>query len=163
MSSSQYPPPPTSDYPPIYPATPNNAQFPDGQGPARGPYPQESPQALPKIENINEVLQAHALNANHALNDQRPLLPQQIPHGLPQTHQLKPNRLRKACDSCSIRKVKVRLMTFRIPSMLTRRSAMRLAHHAEHVFRSRFHAPLIDPAVDEARLTDTPKRSRSDG
>ena len=108
---SSYPPPSsTNDYPPIYPATPNNAQVNDGhgQGLARGPYPQEPP--FPKIENLNEVLQAHALHANHALNDQRaPGAPQQLPHGLPQSQsqQPKPNRLRKACDSCSIRKVKV--------------------------------------------------------
>ena len=101
---SSYPPPPTNDYTPIYPANPN-AHLHDSPGPARGPYPQEPP--FPKIENLNEVLQAHALHANHALNDQRAPA-QQPPPPLAQSQQQKPNRLRKACDSCSIRKVKVR-------------------------------------------------------
>jgi hypothetical protein len=108
-----YPDPPTTSdahYTPIYPATPNpNAQLHDNQGPPRGPYPQEPP--YPKIENL-DVLQAHALHANHALNDQR--VP--VPHPLPPLAQpppaQKPNRLRKACDSCSIRKVKVCLIMF---------------------------------------------------
>ncbi|CAN9396229.1 unnamed protein product [Alternaria alternata] len=76
------------NYTPLYP----NGQVLDGQAPPRIAYPQEA--AYPKLENINEVLQAQqALQANHVLN---PPLPQQS----------KPNRLRKACDSCSIRKVK---------------------------------------------------------
>ncbi|KAH7091032.1 hypothetical protein FB567DRAFT_437077 [Paraphoma chrysanthemicola] len=93
---------------PIYPANPN-APLHDGAGPPRGPYYQEPP--FPKVENLSDVLQAHALHANHALNDQR--APAQPPPTLAQTqtqtqqsspqHQ-KPNRLRKACDSCSIRK-----------------------------------------------------------
>ncbi|KAI4701082.1 hypothetical protein J4E89_010778 [Alternaria sp. Ai002NY15] len=91
--ASQYPAPPDGqdphNYTPLYP----NGQVLDGQAPSsRIAYPQEA--AYPKLENINEVLQAQqALQANHALN---PPLPQQS----------KPNRLRKACDSCSIRKVK---------------------------------------------------------
>jgi hypothetical protein len=107
--SSNYPDPPTTNdahYTPIYPANPNpNAQLHDGQGPPRGPYPQEPP--FPKIENLNDVLQAHALHANHALNDQRGPGHHALPP-LAQPQQQKPNRLRKACDSCSIRKVKVR-------------------------------------------------------
>jgi hypothetical protein len=101
-------PPATTEYTPIYPATPNVALH-DGQGPPRGPYYQEPP--FPKVENLSEVLQAHALHANHALNDQRAPAQQQLPApplALAQTQQQKPNRLRKACDSCSIRKVKVR-------------------------------------------------------
>ncbi|KAH8727847.1 hypothetical protein GQ44DRAFT_738019 [Phaeosphaeriaceae sp. PMI808] len=67
-----------------------------GQTPTR-PYPQE--------HNLNEVLQAHALHASHALNDQR--APAQLAQpSLTPSQQQKPNRLRKACDSCSIRKVK---------------------------------------------------------
>jgi hypothetical protein len=114
--SSSYPDPPATNeahYTPIYPANPNpNAQLHDGPGPSRGPYHQEPP--FPKIENLNEVLQAHALHANHALDDQRAPGPHQHQHLLPplahphpHPHQQKPNRLRKACDSCSIRKVKV--------------------------------------------------------
>jgi hypothetical protein len=105
--SSSYPDPPTTNdahYTPIYPANPNpNAQLHDGQGPPRGPYPQEPP--FPKIENLNDVLQAHALHASHALNDQRGPGHHALPP-LAQPQQQKPNRLRKACDSCSIRKVK---------------------------------------------------------
>ena len=91
--ASQYAAPPDGqdphNYTPLYP----NGQVLDGQAPPRIAYPQEA--AYPKLENINEVLQAQqALQANHVLN---PPLPQQS----------KPNRLRKACDSCSIRKVKV--------------------------------------------------------
>ncbi|KAA8627081.1 hypothetical protein A1F94_002157 [Pyrenophora tritici-repentis] len=86
--ASQYPAPPDGQdphYTPLYPST----QVLDGQ-PPRVAYPQEA--GFPKLDNINEVLQAQqALQANHALS-----APQQS----------KPNRLRKACDSCSIRKVK---------------------------------------------------------
>ncbi|OAL52130.1 hypothetical protein IQ07DRAFT_586463 [Pyrenochaeta sp. DS3sAY3a] len=99
--SSQYPPPPDGQdphYTPIYPS----ASVLDGQA-SRVPYPHahahphaQEP-AYPKLENINEVLQAqqalHA-NASHVLPP------------LSQPQQPKPNRLRKACDSCSIRKVK---------------------------------------------------------
>ncbi|EMD66457.1 hypothetical protein COCSADRAFT_298423 [Bipolaris sorokiniana ND90Pr] len=70
---------------------------------ARLPYPHDA--AFPKLENINEVLQAQqaqqALHANHVLNS-----PQPQPQSQSQSQQSKPNRLRKACDSCSIRKVK---------------------------------------------------------
>jgi hypothetical protein len=134
--SSSYPEPTTGDahYTPIYPASPNhNAQLHDGQGPPRAPYPQDAPFA--KIESLNEVLQAQALHANHALNDHQrgpsqhslpPLAQQQQQQHHQQQHQpqqqqqqqQKPNRLRKACDSCSIRKVKVLLLTlpaFHIP------------------------------------------------
>ncbi|XP_014551534.1 hypothetical protein COCVIDRAFT_42182 [Bipolaris victoriae FI3] len=69
----------------------------------RLPYPHDA--AFPKLENINEVLQAQqaqqALHANHVLNS-----PQLQPQSQSQPQQSKPNRLRKACDSCSIRKVK---------------------------------------------------------
>ncbi|KAI0624588.1 Fungal-trans multi-domain protein [Pyrenophora tritici-repentis] len=84
--ASQYPAPPDGQdphYTPLYPST----QVLDGL-PPRVAYPQEA--GFPKLDNINEVLQAQqALQANHALS-----APQQS----------KPNRLRKACDSCSIRK-----------------------------------------------------------
>lgn len=89
--ASQYPAPPDGQdphYTPLYPS----AQVLDGQ-PPRVAYPQDA--AFPKLENINQVLQAQqaqqALQANHALSA---------------SQQSKPNRLRKACDSCSIRKVK---------------------------------------------------------
>jgi hypothetical protein len=125
-NSSQYLPPQDPHY------TYSGAQVLDAQPvppvqPARVPYPHDA--AFPKLENINEVLQAQqALQANHALN---PPLPQQ-----PKT-----NRLRKACDSCSIRKVKVRRMLSRPvldPRMplLTRAlccSAMNQVHPVEPV------------------------------
>jgi hypothetical protein len=76
----------------LYPNGQVQVQVLDGQAPPRIAYPPEA--AYPKLENINEVLQAQqALQANHALNP-------------PPPQQSKPNRLRKACDSCSIRKVK---------------------------------------------------------
>ncbi|KAL5118464.1 hypothetical protein ACEQ8H_003640 [Pleosporales sp. CAS-2024a] len=100
MSSSSYPDPPaTGDahYTPLYPATPH-APLPDTAAARRAPQPQPQPGAYPKIESL-EVLQAHALHAHEALSDPpAPLPPPPPPH--------KANRLRKACDSCSIRKVK---------------------------------------------------------
>jgi hypothetical protein len=66
---------------------------------------QYSPQNIfPKIENL-DLLQQQAQHASHALNGQ----PNHAhTHSADQTP--KPNRLRKACDSCSIRKVKVSLV-----------------------------------------------------
>ncbi|KAF2739363.1 hypothetical protein EJ04DRAFT_531652 [Polyplosphaeria fusca] len=97
--SSQYPPPPTDDahaYTNIYPATPNQ-QLLDGP-PSQ--LPQYSPPNIyPKIENLSDVLQQQAHQASH-----------HVAHVAHAAHhvadQQKPNRLRKACDSCSIRKVK---------------------------------------------------------
>ncbi|KAF2195479.1 hypothetical protein K469DRAFT_722705 [Zopfia rhizophila CBS 207.26] len=97
--SSQYPPPPQpeeSHYPPIYPATPNT-QILDAQQ----QQIQYSPNIFPKLENISDVLQQQAHQANHALTDQRNHMSPSAGDQHP-----KPNRLRKACDSCSIRKVK---------------------------------------------------------
>ncbi|KAH6644102.1 hypothetical protein C7974DRAFT_14361 [Boeremia exigua] len=116
---SSYPAPPDQDaphpYAPIYPQHPN-AQLLDGQPPRVVPYPAPPEAGYPKLENINEVLQAQALHANHALTDPRPppgqapIPPMQQPQQPQQQQQQqqsnKPNRLRKACDSCSIRKVK---------------------------------------------------------
>lgn len=105
--ASQYPPPPDGDaahYTPIY-AT---AQSLDGPAP-RAPYPPPPEPPFPKLENINEVLQAQqALHANHA---------QILPPHSPASQQPKPNRLRKACDSCSARKVKVGLGALVLPAM----------------------------------------------
>ncbi|KAI8939110.1 hypothetical protein NX059_004945 [Plenodomus lindquistii] len=104
--ASNYPPLPDQDphYTPIYP---NDVQVLNGPPPRVTYAPQEP---FPKLENINEVLQAQqALHANHALADQRPLQPhhQLSPsQSQPPPPPHKPNRLRKACDSCSIRKVK---------------------------------------------------------
>jgi len=117
--ASQYPAPPDGQdphYTPLYPST--SAQVLDGQ-PPRVAYPQEA--AFPKLENINEVLQAQqALQANHALS-----APQQS----------KPNRLRKACDSCSIRKVKVGNSPYHQLNSATNAvySATSRAHRVEHV------------------------------
>ncbi|KAL5389285.1 hypothetical protein DPSP01_002598 [Paraphaeosphaeria sporulosa] len=126
--SSQYPPPPGSEephYTPIYPPpTPQPGHELLGQGqpppPRLQPYPQD---IYPKVEDVLQLQQ----QANHALGaDQRqplgtqtgqqqaagpgvsplsmhdaPMLNQPQDSGGPKT-----NRLRKACDSCSIRKVK---------------------------------------------------------
>lgn len=112
MSQSSYPAPPEQDaphpYAPLYPQH-SNAPLLDGQQPRGVPYPPPQESGYPKLENINEVLQAQALHANHALTDQRaPPPPGQVPIPAMQQQQQnsKPNRLRKACDSCSIRKVK---------------------------------------------------------
>jgi hypothetical protein len=96
-------------YAQIYPASANAQEHDDdGRGPARGPYFQDhSP-----LTKIADVLQAHALNASHALDDQTPAQqPQSQPQSQPpltqqqqQQQQQKSNRLRKACDSCSIPK-----------------------------------------------------------
>lgn len=117
--SSQYPPPThddTSQYA-LYGQAPQ-APLLDQQ---HTPHPQHappqmqySPQGLyPKLENLSE-LQQQAHQATHALGDQRahqhPVDPTQHQIALQHTplphQQPRPNRLRKACDSCSIRKVK---------------------------------------------------------
>ena len=180
--ASQYPPPPAAHdehdahdahdaheaheahdgpYAPMYASAP----LLDGQ-PPRAPYPHEP--AFPKLENINEVLQAQqaqqALHANHALIDARP--PQ---HALSPAHahgqQPKPNRLRKACDSCSIRKVKVSAARELLgPARALAdhgHSATRPARRVEPVSPSRSHAPLNAPAAAGAPPIDTPKPSRS--
>jgi hypothetical protein len=90
-------------YPQIYPANANQGHDHDGPGPARGPY-YEEPSPLTKIA---DVLQAHALNASHALNDEHTPAPQPLPPLAQQQQQQKSIRLRKACDSCSARKVRV--------------------------------------------------------
>ncbi|KAF1963357.1 hypothetical protein CC80DRAFT_397288 [Byssothecium circinans] len=118
--ASQYPPPPGSDephYTPIYPAPPppqqqqqNNAQQQLGAlngevGSAQQPrmYPQDM---FPKLDNIHDVLQQQAQHANHALSDPRmgtsPTAAQVMASA--EHQQQKTNRLRKACDSCSVRK-----------------------------------------------------------
>lgn len=112
--SSQYPPPPTPDdthYAPIYTAAPNTQILDNGQ---QQPINYSSHNLFPKIENINDVLQQQAHQANHALSD-----PRNNPSPIPLTTDTQPksNRLRKACDSCSIRKVKVRPYSVpRVPS-----------------------------------------------
>lgn len=130
--SSQYPPPPGSEephYTPIYPQPPPSSSALLDAGPHQQlahqqhpppprptPYPQD---IFPKIESLSDVLQQQA---NHALGaDQRPLGTPTTQPGPVSPHSIhfppilnhrqdsagpKTNRLRKACDSCSIRKVK---------------------------------------------------------
>lgn len=142
---SNYPPLPEQDghYAPIYPSS---AQAIDGP-PQRVNYAPQEP--FPKLANINEVLQAQqALHANHALTDQRPLQPHpQLPPAQPP--QQKPNRLRKACDSCSIRKVKCdesgppcqACVALEIPCTFERPSRRRGPpnRHAEAIKKRRLH------------------------
>ncbi|KAF2878124.1 hypothetical protein BDV95DRAFT_624683 [Massariosphaeria phaeospora] len=108
---SQYPPPPTDEqYTQIYPS-PSGAQLldsPPHPHPHSHPHPHQHQQQLPynpsnypKIEDLNEVLQQQAQHANQ-LSDPRT----HAPTHAPALESPKPNRLRKACDSCSIRKVK---------------------------------------------------------
>jgi hypothetical protein len=97
-SHSQYPPPPTDDshYAPIYPATPSSQLL---DGPPSQSLQYTPPNLYPKIESLGHVLQQQA---SHALGDER----NAAPEALESPQQQKANRLRKACDSCSIRKVK---------------------------------------------------------
>ncbi|KAL1595265.1 hypothetical protein SLS60_009955 [Paraconiothyrium brasiliense] len=127
--SSQYPPPPGSEephYTPIYPAPPSQPshELLGAAGPQQQPRLQPYPQDIyPKVENLSDVLQLQQ-QANHALGtDQRPQLGTPTGQGAvagvsplsmhdapmlnhSQDAGAKTNRLRKACDSCSIRKVK---------------------------------------------------------
>lgn len=109
---SQYAPSQNEDpqYASVYPATPTSqlldgAQQQQQQQQHQQQQLQYSPQNIfPKIENL-DLLQQQAQHASHALNGQ----PNHAhAHSADQTP--KPNRLRKACDSCSIRKVKVSLV-----------------------------------------------------
>lgn len=74
-------------------------------------------------------------------------------------------RLRKACDSCSVRKVKV--LVLNVPSswtqMLTARSATRVDHPASPVPAWTFPVHSIDPVAEEDLRTDTLKRSKDSG
>ncbi|KAF2268460.1 hypothetical protein CC78DRAFT_510231 [Lojkania enalia] len=96
--SSQYPPPPTEEthYAPIYPAAASGQLLEAAQQGQQQGFSLQS--IFPKLENLTDVLQQQAHQANHALGGDPP--------PRPQAEQQKPNRLRKACDSCSIRKVK---------------------------------------------------------
>lgn len=117
-----YPPPPGSEephYTPIYPAPPSNnthQNLHDGERPSQRLYPSD---LYTKVEDISAVLRQQAQHASHALGSdhgtgahaqahgaQQQQHQQQAQAGSP-TDQQKANRLRKACDSCSIRKVKV--------------------------------------------------------
>jgi hypothetical protein len=115
---SQYAPSQNEDpqYASAYPAPPNSqlldgAQQQQQQQQQQHQQQQQQQQQLqytpqniyPKIENL-DLLQQQAQHASHALSGQ----PSHAhAHSADQTP--KPNRLRKACDSCSIRKVKVSL------------------------------------------------------
>lgn len=104
--SSQYPPPPQPEenhYAPIYPAAPSSQLLDNGhqQQIHYPPLSQNINQNIyPKLETLSDVLQQQANQANNALSDQR-----NVPQSAGDLHP-KGNRLRKACDSCSIRKVK---------------------------------------------------------
>ena len=115
--SSQYPPPPQPEethYAPIYPAAPNSQLLDNGHQQQIHYNPPLNQNIFPKLETLSDVLQQQANQANHALTDQR-----NAPQGPGDVHP-KGNRLRKACDSCSIRKVKVSLkaslVIYRFPS-----------------------------------------------
>ena len=169
MSQSAYPAPPEQDaphpYTPLYPQH-SNAPLLDGQPPRGAPYPPPPESAYPKLENINEVLQAQALHANHALTDQRPPPPMSVMHPLqppqppPPQQTSKPNRLRKACDSCSIRKVKCdesgppcrACAALEIPCTFERPSRRRGPpnRHAEAIKKRRLEDEDEDPASAHA-------------
>lgn len=76
-------------------------------------------------------------------------------------------RLRKACDSCSVRKVKVSvrpiLYFFAQSQQLTLDSVTKVVHHASLVPVSTSHALSTDPAGEEVLLIDMLKRSRDNG
>lgn len=107
---SQYPPPPTPDhqhYTPVYPAAAAAAAAANAQllSPAQAEQLQYSPPVDPsayaKIEPGLGAPNSH-LNHAHQPEEQSVQPPPPAVEG-----QQKTNRLRKACDSCSIRKVKV--------------------------------------------------------
>jgi hypothetical protein len=106
-----YPAPPSADephYTPIYPAPPASAPqngLLDGGPQQQRMFGQPPQDIYAKIENLSDVLQQQAQHASHALGGDpgAGVQPQQL--GSPADQ--KANRLRKACDSCSIRKVKV--------------------------------------------------------
>jgi hypothetical protein len=108
-----YPPPPGSEephYTPIYPAPPSNNTQQNllDELPATQRLYQSD--IYSKVEN---VLRQQAQHASHALSSDHGTGAHAQAHGAQQaqagspTDQQKANRLRKACDSCSIRKVKV--------------------------------------------------------
>lgn len=81
----------------------------------------------------------------------------------------KVNRLRKACDSCSIRKVRVSFVQHEpsvgpstvLTSILS--SVTKVVHHVELAQLSTSLAPLIDLVVVEVHPTDTQRASSVDG
>lgn len=181
---SQYPPPPTPDhqhYTPIYPAAAAaaaaaaNAQL---LSPAQAEQLQYSPPVDPSAyAKIEPGLGAPNSHLSHAHQPE-----QQAAQPLPPVveGQQKTNRLRKACDSCSIRKVKVSMdatstlhrgsarcsvRQFRSRSPLTRpcSSATRQARRVEHAQRWTFHARSRGPVAGAVRRTDMRKPSRNAG
>lgn len=93
---------------------------------------------------------------------QRPLPPLAHPSHAA-TESAQKNRLRKACDSCSIRKVKVCLTISYIRSAIAKPgSVTSLAHHAVRVHLSTYHARSTDRAAEEVLQIDTPKPSSGD-
>ena len=130
---AQYPPPPQADaqhYNALYPAPPGQQQLLDGQEqlsfssinqplyPKTDAGPSEQGPSNQQIHNLAHDLQQHTSlgdQQRHLAQAAQHIQQQHTPHSTPagshhpsaldQTQ--KPNRLRKACDSCSIRKVKV--------------------------------------------------------
>jgi hypothetical protein len=109
------------------------------------------------------VLQHQANQATHALGDHRN-------HHLTHTpEQPKVNRLRKACDSCSARKVKVSpverwekpAVAWEASKLADRGSSVMKGRHAKRVPPSRYPAPSNGRARGEDRLTGMPRPSRS--
>lgn len=115
--------------------------------------------AQQQIQQPTPVASHPASNAAQSLPPTQTSTPEQ-----PQ----KTNRLRKACDSCSIRKVKVsrrrdsfeasRAMRPELNADALLNSVTRLAHRAGHAPPSTFLAHLIDPADGADLPIDTLKR-----
>lgn len=120
------------------------------------------------IHHLAQELQHHAAleeQQRQQIHHPSQPIPQQVPHvqptttspssqtptqqGTPDQNQ-KNNRLRKACDSCSIRKVKVRSLIYsKLLHLAEIYSVTRVAHHVRHVQHSTYHAHSIGQVEEE--------------
>ena len=111
---------------------------------------------------------------DHIDQGQLPIQPRQRPQGQSRTLSTSSEakqRLRKACDSCSVRKVKVcatpstrswiiAILCVVSKNCLTGSSATRAARRVNHALRSRFLAPSNDQVVEGDLQTDMQKPSK---
>lgn len=187
---SSYPPPPQPDQQHYNPAYPIGAgaqqpldqvqqdQFNFANLGQPSPYPKAEneafdQQAAARLEQQIEQLRQqqsippHPQQQEHLTLQQSPQLNGQQQGDTPS----KANRLRKACDSCSIRKVKVRHdlrpqtsreCTCHLHSTLIYYSVMSPAHHVKRVPHWIYRAHSSDRAVEEDLRTDMQRRSSAD-
>ena len=146
-------------------------------------YPPPPEVEAPRNENFNDQLYPNTDPALQPAGQPVALHPAPLPQqhaSTPKSH--KPqghgenggakeikNRLRKACDSCSARKVKVGCDRYALHDTMQDTladrymiSAMRI-HHAKPASLLKYHVHLIDPASGEVLPTAMRTRSRSSG